>query len=104
MSQDWKLADIDGTTPGRAALVSIDLNNPGGDMGGPMYADFEEGNDGVTDPIQRCWNFWEATKDDFPTHTAAVISNPRAKYLAYEREMNRLGIGVVSPQEYLENL
>lgn len=96
------LEDIDGTIPGRAALVSLDLDNPGGDRGGPMYADFEEDHC-CPDPIQRCWSFWEVTQEDFPTHRAAVIANERARYLVYVREMTRLGIGVLSPQEYLDN-
>lgn len=98
-----ELKDIDGTTKGRAALVSMDLENPGGDLGGPLWQDFEEGDENLDqlDPIARCWSFWEATKDDFPTHTASVIANNRAKYLDYAQMMKQLGVDP-TPEKYLD--
>ena len=90
-----ELKDIDGTIAGRAALVSMDLENPGV----PMYQDFIEGDD-TRDPIDRCWTLWESVKDDFPKHTASVIANSRAKYLDYAAQMQRLGVSP-TPEKYL---
>ena len=98
MKKDLKLEDYDGTIKGRAALISMDLENPGH----PMYEDFVEEDD-TRDPIDRCWRLWESIHEDFPGHEPAVIANPRAEYLRYVREMNMLGIGVLTPLEYLGN-
>ncbi|MEW9530672.1 hypothetical protein [Microbispora sp. NPDC049125] len=97
------LEDVDGTVPGRAALVSMDLANPGGRNGGPMYHDFVEGEGSDHDPILRAQALQESIEDDWPNHTYAVLYNARAQYLATARQMREIGFENYTPQEYLAN-
>jgi hypothetical protein len=96
------LADVDGRTPGRAALLQIDLENPGTETGGPMWSDFTEGEHGCTSPYDSCEVLWASVKDDWPTHTHAIVGNDRAKYLVWARRMKAIGIANHSPQDYLD--
>jgi len=97
------LKDVDGTIPGKAALVIIDLNDPWGDKPGSlMRNDVDE--ETQPNPVVTCWRLWEATKSDWPGHTATVVANPRAEYLRWKNGMREeLGITEnTDPQDYID--
>lgn len=98
-----KLTDVDGTIPGRAALVSINLDTMMDyDGKGSQFAGFVEGEHNCADPIESAWALWESIKDDFPGRRAAVIANSRAKYLAWKRRIEALGMKDTTPKDYLD--
>lgn len=100
------LADVDGTTTGKAALVMINLDDEYGETGHQslMRADFDDlFLDGKPGPIKQCWALWEATKEDWPHHHATVVANHRAEYLEWiDRQRALLGEDTdVSPEFYV---
>lgn len=96
------LADVDGTIPGRAALVSINLDRM--DDEGPMYAQFVEGEYDCTSPWHSAEGIWQSVKDDFPGHTKAIIVNERANYLRSARQLKEMFGFEETPEEYLGHL
>lgn len=94
-----KLKDVDGTIPGRAALILIDLENPD-TRRGFMQSLFVEGEGNCTDPVLSCNALWESTKGDWPRHRMAIVADERAKYI----EWNRLMGYDYGPRKYLEIL
>lgn len=97
MAAELTLADVDGTIPGRAILVSLKLDydtNP--------YFDVNvEGQHGCTDPFATCERTLLAIGDDFPDHVHTMVGNERAKYLAWKRRLGSMFSGDHSPAEYL---
>lgn len=90
---------LSGTRIGRAVLVSVNVDDP--HDGGAMWeGPFEERESDTREahPIARALALWESIKDDFPTHTATVIANDRAKNLAAAHRMARMGF------DYAESL
>lgn len=101
-----KLKDVDGAIPGRAALVSIKLGQPGEEMESPQYSPFVEGEYNCSDPRLSARALWESIKDDFPGHSMAIIANPRADYLSWVRKLKSVGMSEydLTPQEYLRSV
>jgi hypothetical protein len=103
MTDKLTLADVDGTVMGRAALVIINLDDPWGEKPHSMMRqDLDE--EGFSNPRRSCWNVWETTKADWPSHTVTVVANPRADYLDWVVKMEHLGIEDNTPERYLECL
>ena len=77
---------------GRAVLVTIDIDNPAA-AGAMWEGPFEERDTDAhhEHPIARAYALWESIKDDWPTHSATVISNPRAGRLQAAYRMEQLG-------------
>lgn len=100
---DLTLADVDGTIPGKAALVIINLDDPWGEETGSLMRD-DSDEERSPDPVISCWNMWRATKSDWPKHTATVVANPRASYLRWKIGMQEdLGItNSTTPQDYID--
>lgn len=98
------LKDVDGTVPGRAALVYVDLNDPDSRWG-LMRTDYLEGDHGCDDPILSCEALHESIKGDWTGHEYTIVANHRAKYLKWRRDMIAvLGEpGRYTPEYYLEN-
>lgn len=102
MTKKFTLADVDGTIPGVAMLITTDLSL--GEDAQPMHSVVIE-EPGKDDPDLRARRLWESMKDDWPGHTMTVITNQRATYLAANRRTESL-IGSPawdSPQEYWES-
>lgn len=97
------LADVDGTIPGVAMLVSVDLSL--GEEAQPMHTVVVE-EPGKADPELRARRLWEGIKDDWPGHTMTVMCNPRAAYLmANRRTADMIGSPAWdSPAEYLAEM
>lgn len=98
----FRLADVDGTVPGVAMLISVDLSK--GEDAQPMHSVVVE-EPGKADPALRASRLWESMKDDWPGHTMTVITNKRAAYLAANRRTQDM-IGSPawdSPREYWES-
>lgn len=104
--REIKLEDIDGTVLGRAALVTINLNDPWSDGKLPSLTrtDFSELDGGVHGPMQACRTFWESVKTDWPDHQMAVVGNDRAKYLDWVDLMTALDNSPegLTPEAYLQ--
>lgn len=97
-----KLSDVDGTTPGRAALVLINLEDPGAPAGF-MHSVYVEGEYNCTNPWRDCEGLLASTGGDWPNHHTTIIGNARAMYLKWVRDMvELLGSGDYSPAEYLD--
>lgn len=97
------LADVDGTVPGVAMLVTADLSL--GWDAQPMHSVVVE-EAGKDDPELRARRLWDSMKDDWPGHTMTVMCNPRAVYLMANRRTADL-IGTPAwdgPEEYLAEL
>lgn len=96
--------DVDGTVPGKAALVMINLDDPWNEKADPslVRSDFDE--EYAPDPIRACWELWASIKGDWPGHTAAVIANDRAKYLDWDRKMRAIGFTDNDPAKYVETM
>ena len=92
------LADVDGTIPGRAALVSLRLDIKDSKT---MTDVVIEGEYGCTDPFESCDRLRLAIGDDFPDHVHTTVGNERARYLAWKRRMDELLGGDNSPAAYL---
>ena len=103
MSNELTLADVDGTMPGVAMLVTVDLSL--GEEAEPMHTIVIE-EPGKADPERRARRLWESIKDDWPDHTMTVMCNPRATYLmAQRRTAHMIGSPAWdSPEEYLAEL
>jgi hypothetical protein len=99
-AENVSLRDVDGTVPGRAALVSINLDDP--DTTGTRYAYFVEGEFGCTNPIGDCHGLWESIKGDWPDDTHGIIPNERACYLNWRARCEAMGMENIEPQDYLE--
>lgn len=97
------LADVDGTVPGVAMLVTVDLSL--GEDAQPMHTVVIEEPD-KADPELRARRLWESIKDDWPGHTMTIMCNPRAAYLtANRRTADMIGSPAWdSPEEYLAEL
>jgi len=102
--QKITLKDIDGTVPGRAALVSMNLNTMFDSDNGkpPQWAGYVEGEFSCDNPIEMAWALWESIKDDHPDHVPAVLSNERAKYLRWVALMVGILDTEATFQEYLD--
>lgn len=98
-----KLSDVDGTTPGRAALVHINLEDPLA-RDGFMQTVYVEGEYNCTNPWRSCEGLQRSIGGDWPNHHIAIIANARALYLKWAEEMPQLlpGTDGYSPAEYLE--
>lgn len=97
----FTLADVDGSVPGVAMLISADLSK--GEDAQPMIATFVESAD-CPDPALRAEGLWESIKDDWPGHTRTVMCNERARYLlAQRRTKSQIGSPAWdSPEEYFK--
>lgn len=80
-------APTDTDSAGIAALVGLDLDNPG--AMGPMYERFQEGRS--LDPIASCHALLASIEGDWPTHTFTVIANDRARHLHEVAVVRSLG-------------
>lgn len=96
-----RLCDVDGTVPGRAALIIVNLDDIDSRTG-MMQNLFVEGEYNCTDPHLSCQALWESTKDDWPNHQMTIVQNPRAHYLMAARNMRGMGFGKYRPQDFLE--
>lgn len=98
-----RLKDIDGTEPGKVQLVSITLAEELPKRDGFMHSYFEEGPDDKYDPWLMAEGLHESIKKDFPEHHFAIVGNWRARYLAWNRRMEEIGISEENrtPQAYL---
>ena len=97
------LADVDGTVPGVAMLISADLSQ--GEDAKPLISTIVEDAD-HPDPQLCAEGLWEGIKDDWPGWSMTIMCNERAKYLTANRRTRHL-IGEPawdSPQEYLDEL
>lgn len=101
MAKKFSLADVDGTIPGVAMLITADLSK--GEDAQPMHSVVIE-EPGLDDPDLRARRLWASMIDDWPGHTMTVMLNPRATYLAANRRtINTIGSPAWdSPQEYWE--
>lgn len=93
------LADVDGTVPGKAMLMSVRLDE---DNPGQMCTIFEEGPDDPVDPWTRAEGLMRGIEADWPEHEWAIVGNWRAKYLRWAHTMPAFLPGPHTPQEYLE--
>lgn len=101
--KELTLADVDGTIPGRAVLIIVDLDDPYA-TNSLMREDFVEGKYGCTDPVDSCHRLWNGTKMDWPGYSHTVIATPRASYLNWQWLM-RENLGItehISPEDYLK--
>jgi hypothetical protein len=95
------LSEVDGTVPGRAALVAINLEDPD-TRSGFMHTIYVEGEGRCDDPHLWADGLRESTKRDWPGHTFTIVQNERARYLMTARRMREMGMGEYAPQDYLE--
>lgn len=98
-SKKITLADVDGTIPGRAALVSLKLDQ---DDTNSFFDVHIEGQDGCTDPFASCDQVRRAIGDDFPEHVHTTVGNDRAHYLVWQRRMDDHIGGDNSPAKYVD--
>lgn len=101
MKKKISLSDVDGTVPGRAALIMINLENPD-EHSGFMYQLFVESRGMNVDPHVAAQALWESIKVDGPNHSHTIVLNERARYLMAARRMRELTGGDFSPEDYLE--
>lgn len=99
------LDQVDGTVPGRAALIIINLNDTwGNEPYSLMRHDFQE-DAATSDPVDACHRLWSGIRTDWPKHQATIACNPRASYLDWKTKMEALRLGShVTPEDYLEVL
>ncbi len=92
------LADVDGTIPGRAVLVVLDLTDPASQT---VQTDFTEGRDGE-DPTAAARSLQKAVRAQMPDCAVAILCNPRAKYIEWKLGMRSWGRNDFEPERYLE--
>lgn len=98
-TRKFRLADVDGTVPGVAMLVSADLSQ--GVDAQPMHTTWVEEPDDRTDPVAMVQGVWESVLDDWPGHSTGLLLNERARYLMAQRRNRQMGFEQ-TPQEYWE--
>lgn len=95
------LADIDGTVPGKAMLMSIKLvDSLDGEDPEQMHTFFEE-KEGDPDPWTFALGLKAGIEDDWPDHEWAIVANWRARYLRWAYTMPAFLPGPHTPEEYL---
>jgi hypothetical protein len=102
------IPDLDGTVPGRAALIYVNLSWLGeeefdpktGLPVGPEWDLFIEGEN-CADPHLEADMARTAHEAEHPDHKFAIIVNPRAHYLAAKRVLAEIG-NTLTMLDYLE--
>jgi hypothetical protein len=97
-----KKSDVDGTVPGRAVLLIVNVDDPDGPQG-VMHALFVEGEYNCTDPQLSAQGLWESTKGDWPNHTHSIALNERARYLMAARRFRAVTTRKYTVAEFLEH-
>jgi hypothetical protein len=95
------LHEVDGTIPGRAALVVVNLDDIES-RNGLMQTLYVEGEGGCDDPQLWAEGLRESTKDDWPEHTFTIVLNERARYLMAARRTRDMGFGEYTPKDHVE--
>lgn len=92
------IADVDGSTPGVAVLVVVNMvdENPN-----PQWSRFVEGERGCADPHLSATRLLNGIRDDFPGCEYTVVVNERARYLMAARRMHGLLGEMYGPAEYV---
>lgn len=96
---DPTLADVDGTTPARAALLCIRLDPYDPEQ---MHTIFVEGEGECTDPWASAERLQSSLASDWPEHVWTIVGNERARFLRWKDGMDQLLGGPNTPQEYLD--
>lgn len=92
------LADVDGTVPGKAMLMSVKLDE---DEPGQMCTIFVEEPDAPADPWTWAEGLMRGIEDDWPDHEWAIVGNWRARYLRWAYTMQSVIPGEHTPDEYV---
>lgn len=92
------LADVDGTVPGRAVLMSIKVVDTLDEDPEQMHTDLVE-TEGQPDPWTWALGLMRSMEDDWPVHEWAIVGNWRARYLRWKVMMPIPGEH--SPEEYV---
>lgn len=93
------LADIDGTVPGRAVLMSARTDS---DNSEPMAETRDEQPGDTYDPWTTLEGLQRSIEADFPDRGWAIVGNWRARYLRWAHTMQFIIPGDHTPQDYLE--
>lgn len=93
------LADVDGTRPGVAALLTIDLSQ--GWDAKAMHQVVAESPE-TPNPHRTAERLWESIKDDWPGWTHTVVVDERARFLMMDGRMQAMGFEPSDPQEYVD--
>jgi hypothetical protein len=101
-TRKFRQADVDGTVPGVAMLVSADLSQ--GENASPQHTVWVEAPGDRADPVAMVQGLWESIKSDWPGHSTGLLLNERARYLMAQRRMREMfgEDSVMSPREYWE--
>jgi hypothetical protein len=81
--------DVDGTVPGRAVLLIVNIDDPSSKTG-VIHQVFVEGEHNCTDPNLSAQGLWESISADWPDHIHTIVQNERARYLMTARRMKEI--------------
>lgn len=82
----FRLADVDGTVPGVAVLLVINVDPTAPEDKLVLSVDrFDENDDSPYDPALRAEGLWESVKKDWPGYVHKIALNERATFLVANR-------------------